>query len=75
VPDPTSSHLLPAWEWFALCPSCRRKGATLAVRVEGQQKTATYVCSECDRSWEVSSMDDRITFQPKTTEGEAAGLE
>jgi hypothetical protein len=56
---------LKAWQFFALCPSCRRDGEPRAVRVNGPQKTITYWCSECERSWEVTGSEDEPPSQPE----------
>ena len=55
--------LLGPWDLFALCPSCRRNGEIRAVRLGGQQKTITYWCADCQRSWNVTGTDEERSPQ------------
>ncbi len=63
VPDrpcavrPSEPVLLGPWEYFSLCPSCRRTGTPESWGRTGPQIRIEYSCRGCQRSWEVTGTE------------------
>ena len=49
--------LLGPWEYFSLCPSCRRTGTPESWGRTGPQIRIQYSCRGCQQSWEVTGTE------------------
>ena len=50
----------PESQFSPKCPHCRGSGAPNEVIMQDQQRTITYVCSTCQKSWATT---DRVPYE------------
>jgi len=54
---PDEPVLLGPWEYFSLCPSCRRTGTPESWGRTGPELRIEYSCRACQQSWEVTGTE------------------